>query len=96
MRTTLTIDDDVAVQLERENRRTGEPMKQTINRVLRTGLAQVSPGAERKPFKVKTFSLGTPKKWKGLTPKEVLNEMDIEEYQEKLERARHQSSSLRS
>lgn len=38
MRTTLTVDDDVAALMERERQRTGETMRQVINRLLRQGL----------------------------------------------------------
>jgi hypothetical protein len=34
----VTPDDDVALLLKKENRRMGEPMKQTVNRVLRSEL----------------------------------------------------------
>ena len=47
MRTTLTIDDDVAALVERERQRTGETIRQVTNRLLRQGLqrgrAQPSP-----------------------------------------------------
>lgn len=35
MRTTLTLDDDVAAILEAERRRTGESMREVVNRLLR-------------------------------------------------------------
>jgi hypothetical protein len=35
MRTTLTLDDDVAALIEVERRRTGESMRQVVNRLLR-------------------------------------------------------------
>lgn len=38
MRTTLTIDDDVASLVERERQRTGETLRQVTNRLLRQGL----------------------------------------------------------
>lgn len=38
MRTTLTLDDDVAAMIERERQRTGETMRQVTNRLLRQGL----------------------------------------------------------
>lgn len=37
-RTTLTLDDDVAVGIEREVRRTGRPIKVVVNDALRAGL----------------------------------------------------------
>ena len=35
MRTTLTLDDDVVALIEVERRRTGESMRQVVNRLLR-------------------------------------------------------------
>lgn len=62
MRTTLTIDDDVAAQLERLRARRDRSFKQLINDVLRAGLAQMdrvgsaSPG----PF-TREIDLGRPR-----------------------------------
>ncbi len=65
MRTTLTIDDDVAALLEKENLRTGEPMKQTVNRVLRCGLLHAARPVKPKRFVVKPFDTGiTSEQWK--------------------------------
>ncbi len=58
MRTTLTIDDDVASLLKREARKSGEPFKEVVNRALRLGLTAKPPA--RKPFKVKPINLGLP------------------------------------
>lgn len=38
MRTTLTIDDDVAALIDRERERTGESLREVTNRLLRRGL----------------------------------------------------------
>ena len=59
MRTTLTLDDDVASLLKKETRKSGEPFKQVVNRFLRLGLT-ASKAPARKPFKVKPFNLGLP------------------------------------
>ena len=42
MRLTLTLDNDVAILLEKEVRRTGLPMKQVVNSLLRLGLQEVA------------------------------------------------------
>jgi len=51
MRTTLTLDPDVARRLEREMKLSGEGMKAVVNRALRVGLGMtdkpVKPGAFR-------------------------------------------------
>ena len=58
MRTTLTLDDDVAALLNKEVRKSGEPFKQVVNRYLRLGLTTKQPA--RKPFKVTPINLGLP------------------------------------
>jgi hypothetical protein len=60
VRTTLTLDDDVAAKLRAEARRSGEPFKQIVNRVLRTGLNVRAQAASIPPFKVKARALGSP------------------------------------
>jgi hypothetical protein len=59
MRTTLTLDDDVAKMLEKEVRRTGDSFKQVVNETLRVGLAAAKQ-PPRKPFVVKPWNLGLP------------------------------------
>lgn len=59
MRTTLTIDDDVAALLNKEVRKSGEPFKQVVNRVLRLGFVAAKQPPQ-KPFKVKPINLGLP------------------------------------
>jgi hypothetical protein len=59
VRTTLTLDDDVAKLLDKEVRRSGNPFKQVVNHFLRVGLtAPKQP--RRKPFKVTPINLGLP------------------------------------
>ena len=59
MRTTLTIDDDVAVRLERERRRRRVSFKTLVNDVLRTGLdAPGGPARGRDHFRTRGFNLG--------------------------------------
>ena len=56
MRTTLTLDDDIAARLQDEVRRTGQPFKTVVNELLRTGLAQCTAAKNVEPFKVEPFS----------------------------------------
>jgi hypothetical protein len=60
VRTTLTLDDDVASLLTKEARKSGEPFKQIVNRFLRLGLT-ASKQPARKPFKVTPINLGLPR-----------------------------------
>lgn len=57
MRTTLTLDDDVAGELRREARRTGRPLKQLVNEALRAGLRTRGRPAPRR-YVIKPVSLG--------------------------------------
>ena len=59
MRTTLTLDDDVASLLTKEVRKSGEPFKQVVNRYLRLGLTAAKQPA-RKPFVVKPWDMKLP------------------------------------
>jgi hypothetical protein len=59
VRTTLTLDDDVAALLRKEVQRTGLSFKETVNRALRVGLA-ASRRPSRKPFTVAARPLGLP------------------------------------
>lgn len=61
MRTTLTIDDDVAVQLERLRRKHDASLKVVINDALRRGLSDMEQQPKkRKPFRTRSFNLGEP------------------------------------
>jgi hypothetical protein len=58
MRTTLTLDEDVATKLKAEARRTGRSFREVVNEALRRGLATCPPPGPRENFKVKTRDLG--------------------------------------
>ncbi|MBI2059250.1 MAG: DUF2191 domain-containing protein [Nitrospirae bacterium] len=58
MRTTLTLDQDVAAKLKSRARRLGKPFKEVVNEVLRTGFASEKPPGPLPPFEVKTRSMG--------------------------------------
>lgn len=59
MRTTLTIDDDVAAVLKRLRKTSDKNYKELVNEALRRGLdVTQSRPKPRKPFRTKTVSLG--------------------------------------
>ena len=61
MRTTLTIDKDVAAQLERLRRSRDVSLKDLINEALRRGLREMTARPKKsKPFRTKTFDVGQP------------------------------------
>jgi hypothetical protein len=59
VRTTLSLDDDVARMLAKEMRRTGKTFKAAVNHFLRLGL-MASKMYNRKPFVVVPRKLGLP------------------------------------
>jgi hypothetical protein len=58
VRTTLTIDDDIAMLIEQEQRRSGASFKSTVNSLLSLGLMNSREKAVSKPFIVTPFPLG--------------------------------------
>ena len=58
MRTTLTLDDDVAARLREEASRQGVPFKQVVNRAIRLGLRAAGGDPVRRPFQVQPHSFG--------------------------------------
>ncbi|HEX5137847.1 MAG TPA: hypothetical protein VFY93_12795 [Planctomycetota bacterium] len=56
MRTTLTLDDDLAARLRDLAHKKGISFKEALNSVLRRGLsAPAGSGRRAKPFRVRTF-----------------------------------------
>lgn len=53
MRTTLTLDPDVAKLIEEEAHRQRKPIKQVVNEALRRGLAPEARARSRKRFRVR-------------------------------------------
>jgi hypothetical protein len=59
MRTTLTLDDDVAARIERLRRTRKQSLKDLVNEALREGLEHLaSPGEKRAPFRTEVVDLG--------------------------------------
>jgi hypothetical protein len=59
MRTTLTIDDDVAARIERLRRRSDISLRDLVNEALRRGLREMTaPPRKRRPFRTRTFNTG--------------------------------------
>ncbi|UWZ83216.1 hypothetical protein [Occallatibacter riparius] len=58
MRTTLSIDDDIAMLLEQEVRRSGKPFKVVVNRLLSLGLAHARQPKTVRAFKVRPRAMG--------------------------------------
>ena len=59
MRTTLTLEDDVASRLQAEMRRSGKGMKDLVNEYLRLALNAKRSAPESKPFRVRPSAMGS-------------------------------------
>ena len=58
MRTTLTLDDDVAAKLRTESQRAGRPFREIVNDTLRRGLESRRAAIQQLAFKVTARDLG--------------------------------------
>jgi hypothetical protein len=58
MRTTLTLDEDVAAKLKAEMRRSGKSFKDTVNEFLRLAINMKAQPPSRRRFRVKARDLG--------------------------------------
>ena len=59
MRTTLTLEDDVAAQLQRLQKRRGLKLKDAVNQVLRIGLTRIDAEATAvTPYRTPPMDLG--------------------------------------
>ena len=54
----MTIEDDIAVELERLRRERGRTLKDVINEALRRGLREMRTHPERKPFRTAGHDMG--------------------------------------
>ena len=81
VRTTLTLDDDVKAKLDRAVRKGGKSFKETVNDLLRAGLAAAARTKPLPPFVVKARPMGLPP---------GLSYDNIEELIEQLEGPLHQ------
>jgi len=81
VRKTVTLDEDVARLLEQENRRAGEAMKLTVNRVLRAGLVSAAHVPKRGRFVVEPFDTAITseqwKNWKETKMEEILEQAEM-------------------
>jgi len=58
VRTTITLDDDVAAKLQSAARRSGRAFRDVVNETLRRGLAAQPPASRREPFRVVARDFG--------------------------------------
>jgi hypothetical protein len=80
MRTTLTLDPDVAAKARRGAARLGKPFKSVINSALRIGLEAVLKPAAARPYRVKPLPLGLKKGFSYDNIGELLAQIEGEDY----------------
>jgi len=85
MRTTLTLEPDVALKLSQRMKQEGLTLKQAVNQALRTGLA--APAKPRKAgFKVEPHPCGFKPGIDLYKLGQLADELEVEEYRRKLAR----------
>ena len=87
MRTTLTLEDDVAKELDAETRRSGLTFKEVVNAALRRGLRFGRKPEPRPAFKVEPFSSPFQP---GIDPdrlNQLVDELEVEDFLGKAEKA---------
>ena len=80
MRTTLTLDDDVAAALARRRAERGTGLRQEVNELLRAGLAASSqpPTGSEEPYELPTFDPGRALIVDHRALQDLLDEEDVE------------------
>ena len=86
MRTTLTLDPDVAERVRLEVHRRGTTTKALINDALRAGLAMSGKPVRRKPFRVKPHSFGFRAGVDMDRLNQLVDELESEEFARRLSR----------
>ena len=84
MRTTLTLDDDLAGLLKRRARELGVPFKEAVNRTIRVGLGESATARRRPAPKTAPHSFGLKP---GIDPDklgQLADELEAEGFVEKL------------
>ncbi len=79
MRTTLTLDPDVAVKAKRSAARLGKSFKVVINEALRAGL-ELSEKPKSKPYRTKAFPMGLKPGYNLDNIGELLAQLEGEDY----------------
>lgn len=81
MRTTLTIDDDLAGILKRRSRELGKPFKELVNTALRKGLSEVSGNHAIPTIRVRPHDFGKTKAGLDFDRlHQLVDELEMEEF----------------
>jgi len=82
MRTTLTLDDDLAAELNRTARHSGKSFKDVVNAAIRRGLSagERPENWERPPFEVTPEACGCMSGVDPLRLNQLLDQLDLEDF----------------
>ena len=84
MRTTLTIDDDVAAALKALARNSGKTFKAVVNEVMRKGLMTgEKPAPDREPFRVASVRRGFLPGIDPLKLNQLVDELEADDFLER-------------
>jgi plasmid stability protein len=83
MRTTLTLDDDIAKTLQERARRSGESFKEVVNETLRRGLRGEKAASPLPRFEVKAKACGFGRGVDVLHLNQLNDELEIEGFHHK-------------
>ncbi len=78
MRTTLTIDNDIAAQIEERRRRHGHSLKQVVNTLLREGLQSQQKTPKARKYRTKTYKLGMRPGFDPVKLNQLVDELETE------------------
>ena len=84
MRTTVTLDPDVAMKLKKRMADKNLTFKETVNQALRCGLKEIEKEKKRPPFKVIPHSFGFRPGIDQNKLSQLLDQLDAEEFVRKM------------
>lgn len=80
MRTTLTLDDDVADFIDEKSRAQNKSFNQVVNETIRLGMGQTAESVDTHEFRVKPNSSGFVEGVDTVRLNQVLDDIDVEEF----------------
>ena len=83
MRTTVTIESDVAIEIEKRRQAPGTSMKRVINGLLRKGLRAEAETPPPAPYRSETFDLHFRAGIDPLKLNQLVDELDVDAFLEK-------------
>ena len=83
MRTTLTIESDIAIEIEKRRQAPGASMKRVINGLLRKGLRAEAETPPPAPYRSETFDLNFRAGIDPLKLNQLVDELEVDAFVEK-------------